>query len=228
MMSGTEDHLWYPPGPSRASRSTIKPSRGGSRVRIVAGNPRREMRLESYLEAKAAFVLLARRQTADLEEQPPAVAYLDEDGVSRRHTFDFRQTLRDGTRILIAVKPWQRAVETDLPRTLRQIARYVDPAVADKVALLTDRRLGRDAVHNARLILSVEADLDPAADAIVADLVAKLQGDTTLRQIAQSSGLDGRAFRSGIRLIATGRLGVPAGVRLVPTTRVWPVAQDVA
>lgn len=217
------DDLWHPPEKSRASRIVTKPSRGGSRVTIVAGTPEREFHLESYLEAKAAYVILARRETADLQEQPPAINYVDAEGRTRRHTFDFLQTLRDGTRILVAVKPWRRAIEKDLPRTLRSIAEQLgasDLDIADRVALLTERRLGRDVVHNARLILSVGRDVDPEADAAVAEIVAALQGETTLRGIATSSGFDGRGFRAGIRLIADGRLVVPKAARLAPETRV--------
>ncbi|WP_162559656.1 TnsA endonuclease N-terminal domain-containing protein [Methylobacterium radiodurans] len=217
------DHLWYPPERSRASRIVTKPSRGGSRVTIVAGSPEREFHLESHLEAKAAFVMLARRETVDLWEQPPAIPYEDTDGRTRRHTFDFLQTLRDGTRVLVAVKPWRRAIEQDLPRTLRSIAEQIGASgidVADRVALLTERRLGRDTVHNARLILSARRDVDPEADAAVAEVVADLHGETTLRNIACTSGFDGRGFRAGIRLIAAGRLVVPKAARLAPETSV--------
>lgn len=222
MSNSFTDHLWYPPEKSRASRMVTKPSRGGSRVTIVAGTPEREFHLESDLEAKAALVMLARRETADLQEQPPAITYEDSEGRTRRHTFDFLLVLKDGTRILIAVKPWQRAIEKDLPGTLRRIANQIGNRgldVADRVALLTERRLGRDIVHNARLFHSVGRDVDPQADAAVAEIVEALQGETTLRGIAQASGLEGRGFRAGVRLIARGRLVVPKAARLTPETR---------
>ncbi len=227
MVSFPPEHLWHPPEPSRGSRLVKKPSRGSSRVHLVAGTPPRYFYLESYLEAKAAFVLLARRETADLQEQPPAIVYEDDEGRKRRHTFDFLQTLQDGTRILVAVKPWRRAIEKDLPGTLRWIAGHIgryDPGIADRVTLLTEQRLTRDVVHNARLILSARADADPQADTAVAGIVASLQGETTLRAIAQASGFDGRGFRAGIRLIDDGRLVVPRGTRLSPETSVRTVA----
>lgn len=221
MAQVSADHVWYPPERSRASRIVTKPSRGGSRVTIVAGSPEREFHLESHLESNATYVLLAQHETADLQEQPPAVTYEDAEGRTRRHTFDFLQTLRNGTRILVAVKPWRRAIEKDLPRTLRLIAEQLgkgDLDIADRVALLTDRRLGRDVVHNAKLILSTRRDVDLEADAAVGEIVAALQGETTLRHIARASGYDGRGFRACVRLIAEGRLVVPEAARLAPET----------
>ena len=55
-----------------------------------------------------------------------------------------------------------------------------------------------------------------------------LQGEITLREIGRSTGLNGRGFRAGIRLIAEGRLDVPEGTRLAPTTRVRHVPAEAA
>ena len=205
-----EPCLHYGPLPSRASRSSIRPSRGGTRVTIVGGDPPREIRCESNLEAKGAYVFLADRDIVDVLEQPPTVTYLDEDGESHRHTFDFLLTRRSGERILVAIKPEARARATNLRALLRRIAAYVPKAMADKVKLITDADLGRDRVHDAKLIWAARRTPDPEADVAVAVCTSDLTGAITIQDLVARTGLAGRAFLATVRAIANGRLTADA------------------
>lgn len=207
---GAEPCLHYGPLPSHASRSSIRPSRGGTRVTIVAGDPPREIRCESNLEANAAYVFLADRDIIDVLEQPPAIAYLDEDGELHRHTFDFLLTRRSGERILVAIKPEARARATNLRTLLRQIAAYVPKAMANKVKLITDADLGRDRVHDAKLIWAARRTPDPEADVAVTVCASDLTGAITVGDLVARTGLEGRAFLAVVRAIADGGLTADA------------------
>lgn len=210
MSTAVTSNLVSAPEPSRASRSTIRPSKGAARVTIIAGKPRREIRLESNLEAKVAYVCLADRRIVDLCEQPPAVHYQDAQGRPRKHTFDFLLTTTMGTRILVAVKPWRRAVAKDLDATLQQIARQIPPSIADKVLLVTDRKLDRDKIYNAKLIHAVRRDPDPVADTAVETYAGTLHGSITIGDLVKATGLAARGFSACVRLIDQGIL-VPTG-----------------
>ncbi|WP_449410613.1 TnsA endonuclease N-terminal domain-containing protein [Methylobacterium komagatae] len=224
-----EPCLHYGPLPSRASRSSIRPSRGGTRVTIIGGDPPREIRCESNLEAKAAYVFLADPDIVDVLEQPPAVAYLDEDGEPHRHTFDFLLTRRSGERILVAIKPDARARAKNLRALLRQIAAYVPTAFAQKIVLITDADLGRDRVHDAKLVWAARRTPDSEADVAVAVYTSDLAGAITIQDLVARTGLEGRAFLAAVRAIANGRLTADApgiGYRTLvrmPPTGVRPV-----
>jgi hypothetical protein len=218
-----EPCLHYGPLPSRASRSSIRPSKGGTRVTIVGGDPPREIRCESDLEAKATYVFLADRDIVDVSEQPPAVTYLDGDGEPHRHTFDFLLTRRSGERILVAIKPEARAQAKNFRAQLRQIAAYVPKAIAQKVKLITDADLGRDRVHDAKLIWAARRTPDPEADAAVAVCYSDLTGAITVGDLVARSDLKGRGFMAVVRAIANGgltanarRIGYETLVRAAP------------
>ncbi|MCJ2128014.1 TnsA endonuclease N-terminal domain-containing protein [Methylobacterium sp. E-045] len=219
------------PEDSRASRSTIRPSRGSARVTIIAGTPPREIRLESNLEANVAYIALADRRIADVLEQPPAIDYEDAQGRSRRHTFDFLFTTTEGTRILVAVKPSRRAEAKDLKATLRQIARHIPPSTADKVLLVTEKNFDRDTVHNAKLIHAVRRDPDPDAEAVVITLVDTLNGIITIDDLVKATGIAARAFSACVRLIDREVL-IPIGLQRIDyqlrVVRAPTLAQGVA
>ncbi|CAA2137607.1 TnsA endonuclease N-terminal domain-containing protein [Methylobacterium bullatum] len=201
MFATVSPNLVSAPNPSRASRSTIRPSKGSARVTIIAGNPPREIRLESDLEANVAYVALTDRRIVDVCEQPPAIHYEDPQGRLRKHTFDFLLTTLEGTRILVAVKPSRRAVAKDLEATLRQIAQQIPTSTAHKVLLVTEKKLGRDKVHNAKLIHAVRRDPDPDAEAAVSSFVETLNGSITIGDLVKATGLAARGFSACVRLI---------------------------
>ena len=220
------DHAWHPPAPSLSSRRLKLRSRGASRVQIVGGAVPTMIVCESDLERKAVYVLLADPDVIELREQPPAVAYVDQQGVKRTHTFDMVVTRRDGSRIAVAVKPSCRAERSGLRATLALIAAQMPRHFADGVQLLTERQLHRDAVHDALLIHTMRRRPNPVHDEQLRALVAGLSGRTTVRSLVAASGLGAHGFGSVVRLIAAGTLAIIGRPRIGYDTVVRPVSPD--
>ncbi len=219
-VSAAASELFHPPRPSRGTRGPFRPNRGSSRARIVGGHVPTEMRMESGLEKKAAYVLLADPDVVDIQEQPPAIGYVEADGTPVRYTWDALVTLRSGTRILVAIKPEKIAQKTGLREQVQRFAAQTPRSVADKAVLITGEKLPRDLVHDAMLIHSVRRDPDRSADVTVQAFVAGLAGTVAVSTIVAATGLGALAFRATVRLVADGTLAVVGGNRLGYATRV--------
>ena len=214
------DHLFYPPRASRGTRGPFKPNRGSSRARIVGGTVPTVMYMESGLEKKAVYCMLADEDVVDVQEQPPAIDYVDVDGKTVSHTWDARVTLRCGTRILVAIKPEKIALKLGLRQTIEHYAAQTPRSFADKAVLITGEKLPRDLVHDALLIHSVRRDPDRPADDAVRHFVNGLAGSVTIGTIVRATGAGAAAFRAAVRLIAEGTLSVVGPGRITYSTRV--------
>ncbi|MCP2081877.1 UNVERIFIED_ORG: hypothetical protein J2W74_003063 [Methylorubrum zatmanii] len=201
-------HRWREPTRSTATRKPSDVSHHSGRPAIVTIEDHREMLCESGLEAKAAFVLMARPNCLRLQEQPDRVDYIDREGKKRTHTFDFLMTLRSGARIAVAVKPSRIVVKYDLKSLFTHIARQMDPAFASAVLLLTDGMMPRYEVQNGRLIHDARRHPDHDTDRRVREAVAALHGTTTIDDILRAAGLDGHdhGFYAVVRAIGEGLL----------------------
>lgn len=219
-VEASADDLFYPPRPSRGTRGPFRPNRGSSRARIVGGTVPTEMRMESGLEKKAAYVLLADPEVVDIREQPPAIDYVEADGTPVSYTWDAIVSLRSGTRILVAIKPETIALKTGLRERIARFAAQTPRSVADKAVLITGEKLPRDLVHDAMLIQSVRRDPDRSADVTVRTFVAGLAGTVTVATIVAATGLGALGFRATVRLVADGTLAVVGGGRIGYGTRV--------
>ena len=193
-----------PPRDSRASREIKIGDKGSVSGAIIANNFKTWF--ESQLEYWVLLILLARWDVLDVWEQPTAVEYVDDDGVVRVHTFDFLVTLRDGTRIAIAVKPAAKVVESRIQRTVDLIAEQMSPDFAGYAQLITDKFFTVDDQINAQLIHAVKNDFEPEDDAVVAKLIQKLRGETTIAKLVEASGIKGYGFRAVVRSIGAGQL----------------------
>lgn len=208
---GTEEpaHRWREPLRSIASRRpSEKPSRTSARPVIVTTENPREILCESELEAKAAFLLMARPDCTSIKEQPDPVPYLDYEGKLRQHTFDFLMIRRSGQRIAIAVKPLKLAIKRDLQGLLKHIARQMDPAFASGILLLTDANISPAVFQNSRLIHDARRLPDPEIDDRVRAVIATLKGTTTIDCIVATAGLNGhdQGFYAVVRAIGSGAL----------------------
>ncbi|GJE41546.1 hypothetical protein AEGHOMDF_0712 [Methylobacterium soli] len=199
---------WRPPAPSRATRKISRRSNRSARVTIVTTTNPRLIRCESNLEAKAAYMLLARPDVVDVTEQPEAVAYLDEQDRRRLHTFDFLVTRADGTRIAIAVKPAKTATRRGLLRLLRRIAAQMSPDFADAVLLLTEEQLPGPLVRNAMMIHGARRGRCEKHDAQVAALVRTLNGRVKVGTLVEVLGLGGEGYRAILRALGDGLLSL--------------------
>lgn len=219
-------HRWREPSRSDASRRPSEKSNSAARPVIVTTQDNRELLCESELEAKAAFILMARPDCVRLYEQPEPVRYCDYEGVERHHTFDLLVVLRSGNRIAVAVKPARVAEKLGLPALLRHIASQIDPAFASGVLLMTDAKMPRNAVANGRLVHDARRHPDPEIDQRVRDVIETLNGTTTIVSIVRAAGLDGhdQGFYAVARAIGDGLI-VPAAPGLIDhETPVSPVS----
>lgn len=137
---------------------------------------------ESELEYRVNAVLKTYRGLARLISQYPKVEYVDKDGVSREHTFDYYIELDDGTRIAIAVK-YERKRQEMLDLLDRICANGIIgvakggkrvPGVADAVALVTNATATQEIFENAFFILTSRNHHDDGECAAVMDIVQKL------------------------------------------------------
>ena len=196
--------VWYPPAESKACRKPALKSRGSSRGAIV-GPDNRVRVYESFLEARAMLVLMARSDVAQIEEQQTAW-YVDASGKNRWHVFDFLVTKTTGERIAVAVKPSQKAESLGLVDILKDIARRISRRFADRVVLMTERSFDRVSVFNAEAELSSLHCPATSADAEVMRVVESMAGAATIGAIAAATGFAGEAFWAIVRLIAKGVL----------------------
>ncbi|WP_376987267.1 TnsA endonuclease N-terminal domain-containing protein [Bosea sp. R86505] len=194
--------IWRPPGPSMASREVHSSSRGACRPSLVGGTVPREIRCESGLERKAGLALLTHPQVADLQEQPPSVAWKDAAGHPHRHTFDFLAFLHDRRKLAVAVKP-KAIADKRFADQLAMIAKQLPRSFADGVLLLTEQDLPRDLIHNATLVHQSRRVVDVDLDRQLLSLVGDNPG-VTIGQLVKASGRGGDAFRSIVRLIGSG------------------------
>lgn len=195
---------WTPPQRSRASRRISMRSKGSSRGAFVANGF--SIVYESKLEYWVGLACLARHDVADLLDQPPAVEYVDDDGVVRQHTFDYLVTFIDGTRVLVAVKPNSKVQSSGIDRIVELVAEQISPSVADHVVLITEAKLTADDRFNAELIHAVRRGTNSKDDVVIARLVGRLRNTTTVRSLVDASGLNGHGFGAVVRAIASGRL----------------------
>lgn len=209
---------WRPPGPSVATRIPSRRSRFSGRSSIVGGAEPRRIYCEGGLEEKAAYVFVAHRDIADVEEQPAAVRFTDHNGVPSKHTFDFRLTLITGRRLAVQIKPAK--FEAKWRPIVQLIARQMPRRFADAAVLLTEKNLHPDLVHNAMLIHAVRRDPPGSHDEQMRELAGRLKGRARIGDLVEHSGLAGRGFRAVVRLIADGKLDI-AGGRIGYDTQVF-------
>lgn len=144
--------LWVPPGPTTATRLPPARTRAHSRGYLVDTRTNRAVSFASTHEMHCALDLLSNRLVIDVEDQPPAVPYLAADGLMREHTYDYRATLQNGTRLAFAVKPFDKVEETGIEDVVERTKPNL-PGFADAAFLVTDRTLTRDRAWNAKATL---------------------------------------------------------------------------
>lgn len=193
------------PAQSVGNRKTQVGSSHHFTGRLVIGEgPGRRLGFESHLEAKAAMILAARRETLSLVEQF-RISWTDEFGKVLRHFVDFVQDKVDGQRIGYAVRPTARVSQ----KYLLKLARIKEQALAG--AILSDFRLFTETevcpveLSNATQFHAVRRP-DPFGDMIAAEVVRNMSGVTTIGQLTDAIGLDGMGFRAVVRLIRSGEL----------------------
>ncbi|MFK4383246.1 hypothetical protein [Bradyrhizobium sp. USDA 223] len=112
----------------------------------------RKVWYEAELELKFALVAKMRRDVRAVEEQPPPVIFVNDQGVRQQHTFDFKLRMMDGTSGLVAVKPFALVEKTGIRRVVELTAEQIPPSLADWTLLFTDLDLSLTDLFNAKVI----------------------------------------------------------------------------
>lgn len=162
-----------PPKPPTAARQVAMGAQHHfSGTLIVGEDEGTTVDVESHLEMQVALVMLARRDVVHLETQVPC-QYVDARGRMQWHFCDFRVGLRDGTRVVLLVKPAEKAQRPAFRDIVARIAAQFTPDFADRVCVMTDRHLDPVDVHNAELLHGCRAP-DPEVDAAARRLVRNI------------------------------------------------------
>ena len=161
----------------------------------------RQVWYESILERCCALLGRLRPDVTQVAEQPPAVTYIDDDGVEQRHTFDFRFTVERAGRILTAVKPSALVEKTGIDRIVELTAEQISPSVADFVDLFTEEKLSEVDLFNAETVNLATRDPWPEDDAVLAKTLPKLKGEITIGDLVDKSGLGGFGYDAVVRAV---------------------------
>jgi len=161
---------------------------------------------ESILERCCALLARLRPDIVEVAEQPPTIIYIDDQGVRRPHTFDFKFTTTAVRRVLTAVKPSALVDKTGIRRIVDLVAEQVSPSIADEVSLFTEELLTETDLYNADVVNLATRDEWPEDDAILGQVVAKLKGETTIGDLVERSRLGGYAFDAVVRAVDARKL----------------------
>jgi hypothetical protein len=208
--------IFIPPGESTASRKPPKRTRGHYRAVDVDPWENRKKVVESALESGLLSMLKANRKVVHIEDQPPAVEFVNDEGRRTHHTFDFRAHLADGRRIAYAVKPAKRVGPSGLRRTVELIREQSLAGFADEVIIRTGEHITYLRVFNAEQInwarrRRCEADMVTARQ-----VAAHLQGRIRIEELVARMPLGPRAFAAVIGLVDEGLLKRDAEEKLRP------------
>ena len=168
--------------------------------------------VESHTEMQWALVFAARREVVDIETQV-RFDWTHHEGKKKKHFFDFRISLQDGTRVAVFVKAAKRLESAKNLRWLEAIAAEVPTEFADHVVILTEAHLDPIEVHNAEFLDEVRESV-PEVDACARREIQYLKGAVRIRDLVSAIGADGQGIRAIGRLIRANELELVHHVRI--------------
>lgn len=168
---------------------------------------------ESEPERAVLTVLISLPGVLRIQEQRTVECRLDRS--RRSYTFDTLVEGTDGRRKAIAVKQTEAALRADdTLAVIAAISTQHGAKLADDYRAVTYETLDPVAVLNGRLILRCGRDRDHAGQDAVRTALRGLGVVTTLREIAEATGLGVRGARAAVALLQSGVLASPHGERL--------------
>ncbi|WP_245505713.1 TnsA endonuclease N-terminal domain-containing protein [Rhizobium sullae] len=172
---------------------------------------------ESLLELRVSYLLQTWHKVREIQSQYPRVTYIDAEGKTRTHTFDYYVVFEDGRRLAIAVKmDRKRAMMLDMLARIEEagISEKDGRRLADETRLMTERDGTVASFHNCSEILASRETCDPAAEDELREIVRRMTG--RFRFMTLLSGCQNVAARRAAiwRLIDLGEL-VPEGIGLI-------------
>jgi hypothetical protein len=196
--------IWTPTGASEWKRTFKLTSKGSVRGFSIIDDKR--VHFESRGEYKAAMVIRARPDTVRIVEQSPQVQYVDQEGVTRLHTFDLQVFRSSGEIVAVDVVPAALVASRGIRELHALIAPQMPRRVATSLLVVTERMYTPADVYNGELMNAVRRHDCPQDDEKILKLVAGLKGPTAIGEIVRRSKLDGYGFNAVVRAIADGRL----------------------
>lgn len=167
---------------------------------------------DSNTEMKCMLVLLARPNVVGLESQA-RFSWVEADGRTGVHFFDFRALMADGNRVAIMVKSEYRRNQPKVQDELAEIAARVPRSFADQVVLMTERDIDPVEYYNAEMMHEMRR-LDPDADAAARRLLGDIIGAVRIQALVDAIGLGPRGFRAVVRLLRSHELELTLNVRI--------------
>jgi len=220
--SARDDFIWIPPQPTTASRIPPKRTRGHFRgIDVDPGDNRRKV-IESTLERDLLLILMASRYVARVDDQPPAVRYITDDGWRAHHIFDFRAILENGCSVAYAVKPQRKVESRGLGRTVDLIRHQSLAGFADRAVIRTERQITRRRVFNADEILRARRMRKQTDITAARKVVERLYGSVRLDDLVEQIALGSRGRNAVICLVDEGVLALDQSAWIAPDTRVRP------
>ncbi len=179
------------PSPSNACRTPSAKSPFNTRATAV--NPLNDtlIVLESALELKAGKILKTM-DVVELREQV-RVKWVDPNGVTRTHTFDFWIRKRCGKRVAIAVKPFEKLASKRLIPMLLRIKDQGIGGIADDVSFITEYFASEYAAANADEILFARRARNDDDVESAKDLLRQVKGHIRFGELLK--GLEIQAYR---------------------------------
>jgi hypothetical protein len=168
--------------------------------------------VESHTEMQWALVFAARREVVDIETQV-RFDWTHHEGKKKKHFFDFRISMHDGTRVAAFVKAAKRLESARMLRWLEAIAAQVPSEFADRVVVLTEAHLDPIEVHNAEFLDEVRESV-PEVDARARREIQHLKGAVRIRDLVSATAAGGQGIRAVARLIRTNELELVHHVRI--------------
>lgn len=168
---------------------------------------------ESEPERAVLTVLISLPGVRRIREQRTVEYVLG--GTPRAYTFDVFVEWKDGLREAIAVRQTEADLRAD--DTLKVIAAICaqhGAKLADDYRTITYETLDPVAVLNGRFILRCGRDHDYAGQEATRAALRRLGAVTTLREVAEATGLGARGARAAVALLQSGILASPPGERL--------------
>lgn len=112
-----------------------------------------EVVVESQIERGLGRILVAQHDVARIEDQPPAVPYVDDDGVVHDHTFDFRAWYLSGKVVAFAVKASGQVARSGIRNTLKWIGKQGLKGFAHEIVLVTEKQITDGRAWNASQVI---------------------------------------------------------------------------
>lgn len=174
---------------------------------VPSGKPGMGYRMVAYEGLLARhFILLMEQDDAVLRYQEEPTAFRWHDGVRQRsYTPDFAVEIDDGRNIAVEVKPMKRVIRSGWDGIRPRVEAGARAAGYDGFELWTEVEIDALRVANAGLVASERSFVvDEAEQHTMRVVLDRLGGQGRVRELRAASGLQARAFRAVVALVARG------------------------